>query len=57
MLRSFAVVHVDAESFGETETTIAFYRSGAVSAEYPRALVRDVSQIEDRPNRRNHPRT
>jgi len=53
VLRSFAVVHVDAEDFGETETTIAFYRAGSVSAEYPRALVREVCEVNDRLHRGN----
>jgi hypothetical protein len=53
VLHSFAVVHVDAENFGETETTIAFYRAGSVSAEYPRALVREVLEVQDKPHRGN----
>jgi hypothetical protein len=46
VLRSSSVVHVDAESFGKTETTVAFYRAGSVFAEYPRVLVREVSEIQ-----------
>jgi hypothetical protein len=53
VLRSLTVVHVDAESYGETETTIAFYRAGEVSAEYPRALVREVSETQEKLSRSN----
>jgi hypothetical protein len=46
VFRSSSAVHVDAESFGKTETTVAFYRAGSVFAEYPRVLVREVSEIQ-----------
>ena len=54
LLRSLGAVFVDAENCSETETTIAFYRGGLVSAEYPRAMVKEVTEMTGHQGRGGH---
>ncbi len=42
----FRGVIVEAERYCESETVVVFYRGGLVSAEYPRAIVKEVSEVK-----------
>lgn len=45
VLSSLGVIFVDAESYSETETALIFHRGGMVFAEYPRAMVRELTEV------------
>jgi hypothetical protein len=55
VLNGFGVVFVNADGYVETETLIAFHRSASVSAEYPRAMVKEVIEVFEPQMRRHEP--